>query len=180
MKSCLPINQAYTQILTTERLFLKPLSEDVLVECFEYFTEDIVKYMQSAVPKSIEDTIEFINAMKKKRAKYESFVYALHSKQNNEFLGCVALHNLKKEIPELGVWIKISAHGHGYGGEAVHGLVEFAKQLGYRKLEYPVDCRNTSSKKIPLSLGGYLAKEHLIEKSRDGRELDMEVYRIDI
>ncbi len=164
--------------LQSSRLLLKPLDETVLEDVYHNFTDEVIKYMFPAAPTKIEQSLEFINAMQKCRAQLMDFVYSIHRKEDGQFIGCAGLHQLDQAIPELGIWTKVSAHGNGYGKEAILALIELAKELGYDSLKYPVDYRNIASKKIPLSLGATLVKEHKIIKTPDGRELDEEIYHI--
>ncbi len=164
--------------LITERLILKPIDKNVANDIFENFTKEVIKYMFPSEFKNIDEAFKFIYRMQKNRAELKDFVYSIHLKHNDEFIGCVGLHRLKLEIPELGIWIKISSHGNKYGREAVYALVELAKKLGYNTLKYPVDCKNIASKKIPISLDGKLIKEHEMLETSDGRILDEEIYHI--
>ncbi len=166
--------------LTTERLILKPIDASVAKDIFNNFTEEVTKYMVPSAPKHIDETLDFIQAMQKNRAELKDFVYSIHLKDNDEFIGGVGLHHLQSDIPELGIWTKVSAHGNKYGREAITALVELAKKLAYHTVKYPVDCKNIASKKIPISLGGKLVKEHVMVKTPSGRVLDEEIYYIKI
>ncbi len=48
-------------------------------------------------------------------------------RETGRFLGCAGLHELEAARPELGVWLKKSAHGNGFGreGEIVTSGDEF-------------------------------------------------------
>lgn len=105
-------------------------------------------------------------------------MYAITLKETAEFLGIAGLHNLNNDMPELGIWTKISSHGNHYGREAIGGLIEYAKEQGYTKLIYPVDKKNIASKKIPLFYGGELIISNNLVITPDGRTLDEEVYKI--
>ena len=96
-----------------------------------------------------------------------------------EFLGCVGLHRPHTRFPELGIWLKKSAQGMGYGSEAIRALKDWAdRNLDYVYLVYPVDRNNSASRRIPESLGGKPVASY--EKmSMGGNRLDIIVYRID-
>ena len=75
--------------------------------------------------------------------------------------------------------IKKSAHGNGYGREAVHTLVNWSKKnINIDYFIYPVDRRNIASCKIPESLGGEVVEEFKAETSTS-KILDKVVYKID-
>ncbi len=172
--------RAALEILTTSRLTLKPLNTSVANDIFNNFTKEVTRYMFPTPAKTIEETLNFIRAMQNSRAKLTDFVYSIHLKDTDEFIGCAGLHGLASDIPELGIWTKVSAHGHKYGLEAITALVKLAQNLDYDTLKYPVDCHNIASKRIPLALGGELISEHKMIKTPDGRTLDEEVYHINI
>jgi RimJ/RimL family protein N-acetyltransferase len=99
--------------------------------------------------------------------------------ENNEFLGICGLHiRAGPDTPELGIWLKKSAHGERLGREAIHCLVAWAKiHLDAAFLIYPVDRQNIPSRKIPESLGGVIFAEDKV-KNMSGRILDEVIYRI--
>lgn len=43
---------------------------------------------------------------------------------DSEFLGSMEAFDISGKTPELGLWLKSSAHGKGYGYEALKGLVD--------------------------------------------------------
>lgn len=42
-----------------------------------------------------------------------------------EFIGSMEAFDITGKTPELGLWIKSSAHGNGYGYEALRCLVDY-------------------------------------------------------
>ena len=99
--------------------------------------------------------------------------------ENHEFLGICGLHiRTTPATPELGIWLKKSAHGQKLGREAIHCLVDWAKtNLDAAFLIYPVDRQNIPSRKIPESLGGVIFREDKV-KNMSGHILDEVIYRI--
>ncbi|MBT7088352.1 GNAT family N-acetyltransferase, partial [bacterium] len=166
-------------LIETARLYLKPISIDYKDEIFKNFTKEITKYLLSSPVNDISITINFINLSIKQRKKCTDLVLVILNKKTKEFLGICGLHTLhKKEQPDLGIWLKAAAHGHGFGKEAIHGLKQWTDNtLDYDYLIYPVDRQNIPSRKIPESMGGVIYKEEKI-KTPDGRILDEVVYKI--
>jgi RimJ/RimL family protein N-acetyltransferase len=98
--------------------------------------------------------------------------------ETGEFLGHGGMHDVDSPTPELGIWLKKSAHGQKYGIEAVTAVVHWAcDNLDVRYLRYPVDRRNVPSRRIPEALGGVIEAEYGWT-SDAGRELDLVEYRI--
>ncbi len=155
-----PFNLLETHI-ETPRLVLQPVSIEYLDTVFHEFTDDITRYMHPRTPKEKSETKKFIHSTIKKMKKNEELVCVVLHKTTQEFLGIVGLHHISTATPELGVWMKKSAHGQQYGREAVTGIKEWAdQQVIYDHLIYPVATDNIASRKIPESLGGKIMKEY--------------------
>ena len=162
----------------TERLSLVPLSETYAQTICEEFTEEITTYMFPRSPKKIEETLAYIHTMIPKIAKGEELAVVILSKDTGEFLGGGGAHNLTTPTPELGIWIKKSAHGNNFGKEAVQALKQWIDEnIPYTYIIYPVDRRNIPSRKIAESLGGIIEKEYQT-KNMAGDTLDEIEYRI--
>lgn len=144
--------------IKTSRLSLVPISFEYAHDIFQEFTDEITLYM---VPKPAKDFIEslgFIHASMKNYKDGKEIVFAIT--KDKEFLGNAGIHHIDTRAPVLGIWVKKSAHGNGYGFEAIAGIVEWAKKnLKFDYLVYPVDKRNVASRRIPERLNGVVVKE---------------------
>ena len=77
------------------------------------------------------------------------------------------------ESPELGLWMKESAHGQRFGREVVAAVAEWAhKTLGKKSFIYPVAVQNTASRRIAEGLHG-----EIIE-NRKNPKYESVVYKI--
>lgn len=164
--------------IITSRLLLKPISIIYKEEIFREFTEKITTYMCPRPPQEISETESFINdsIAKMKNEKHLGFV--ILKKDTKEFLGCTGIHNINHKTPELGIWLKKTAHGNSYGLETITALKEWAEEnLDYEYLIYPVDKENIPSRKIPEKLGGEIAREY-DKINLSGRVLHLVEYRI--
>lgn len=164
--------------IETSRLMLKPVTQKYIFDIFNNFTNEVTVYMFPYPVKDISETENIVECWIKQCANKTDYVYAITLKETAEFLGIAGLHNLNNDMPELGIWTKISSHGNHYGREAIGGLIEYAKEQGYTQLIYPVDKKNIASKKIPLFYGGELIISNKLVITPDGRTLDEEVYKI--
>ena len=150
-----------TQPIVTERLQLMPINETYIADIFAAFDEQVTTYMPIAPPKEIDDTAAFVKGAIKGREQGKEFVYAITKVDSGEFLGCCGIHNIPSKRPELGIWTKTAAHGNGYGFETISALIAFIREhLPYHYIVYPVDKRNTASRRIPILHGATLAKEY--------------------
>ncbi len=165
-------------IIETENLLLKSISLDYKEDIFREFTSEITLYMRPSPPKKIEETIQFIEESLEKNKKGIDFCAAVLCKKTGEYLGNTGVHRINTKTPELGIWIKKSAHGNGYGKEAVKGMKDWAENnLKYDYLLYPVVYENYASRKIAEFLGGKMHREYE-ETNFNGEKHHMVEYRI--
>ncbi|MCG6134729.1 MAG: GNAT family N-acetyltransferase [Nostoc sp. LLA-1] len=171
------INLLNLEILT-QRLLLRSISLQYQADIFREFTEEITTYTYPRVPKSISETELFINESLREMASGDNLIVVILKKDAQEFLGCSGIHNLNSKYPELGIWLKKSAHGNRYGLETITALKDWAERnLDYEYLIYPVDKANIPSRKITEKLGGQIVKEY--EKTNlSGKTLHLLEYRI--
>jgi [ribosomal protein S5]-alanine N-acetyltransferase len=173
-----PIENLLNTLIETERLILKPESLKYANMIFPEFTDEITKYMWPATPKQVEDTEKYITQEIERMKNGTNLSMLIFNKETDEFLGGGGIHHMELKTPELGIWIKKSAHGNKYGREAVVGLKNWAdKNLDYDYLLYPVVKENIASRKIPESLGGKVARE-IIQKNENGEDMDEVEYWI--
>lgn len=130
-----------------------------------------------ATAERLEDTLGFIKDSLKATEAGVNLQLTISSKATSEFLGCCGHESVR--TPELGVWIKQQAHGHGYGREAVLALVSWAiETLEVSGFVYPVDRRNAASREIPEVLGGEVTST-VMTTGQAGNRLELVTYRID-
>ncbi|MGL5083363.1 MAG: GNAT family N-acetyltransferase [Microcoleaceae cyanobacterium] len=174
--------------IETVRLVLKPITLDYAAGIFREFTPEITRFLRSKPCETLEQTKNLIRnfiqqreigtdlhlvILKKDDLKKESL-----QKDNLEFIGMTGCHQLETQVFGLGIWLKKSAHGQGFGREAIHGLKTWIDQnLDYLYLVYPVDQHNIPSRKIPESLGGKIFKNYR-ELNQTGYILNLLEYRI--
>lgn len=147
--------------IETNRLRMIPISMKYRNVIFSEFTEEVTAYMFPRAPEKIEDTEAFITGSIAKNTKGLELQLVILDKESGDFIGCGGLSALNTKTPELGIWIKKSAHGNKYGREAVQGMKGWGDvNIPYEYMRYPVAKDNIPSKKIALSLGGVLSDEY--------------------
>ncbi len=136
--------------------------------------------MMPAPPVERADTAAFVESALLGLARRDDLDLVICLHDSGEFLGICGLYaGGHPNEPELGIWLKTAAHGHGYGLEAITALQKWAEsKLEYERLLYPVDRRNKPSRRIPEELGGKIIAEKMIT-SMSGTELDIVIYGID-
>ena len=172
-----PVDVA-TLSIEAERIRLEIISPAFEQDIFETFDADVTRYMFPQPAKDIAETREFVNSSLNRLANNLQFVIL---SATNEFLGCCGLHGeASPRTPELGIWLKTKAHGHGYGREAITALVNWAKEnIVLDSLTYPVDKNNHASRKIPLALGGEPVGER-VDTGLAGNKLELVFYKIPV
>lgn len=164
--------------IETERLLIVPITMEYLEIIFREFQEPITEFMYPKPPVKIEETKQFIEGSLDGLKDGNNLQMVVLEKATGDFLGCAGLHELDKDDPELGIWIKKSAHGKKYGREAMAGIKKWADEnIKYSYIRYPVAAQNIPSRKIPESLGGVVKKEY-DKKMLSGRTYHMVEYWI--
>jgi RimJ/RimL family protein N-acetyltransferase len=166
-------------IIPAGRVLLRPISERDTWQIFENFTSEVTRYMVPQPSERVEDTIQFIRHSLEGMERGENLQLVIVDKASGEFLGCCGLHGKgTPRTPELGIWLKVAAHGNGYGKEAIAALVKWAeKNLLFDYFIYPVDRDNIPSRKIPEALGGEIFEETMCTKQNGGC-LNVVIYHI--
>ena len=157
--------------IPTERLTLSPVNLDYLEVIFDEFTPEITRYMYPRSPTRIQETMAFIRDSLQSMEQGTNLQMVILKKETGEFLGCAGIHELNTPRPELGIWLKQSAHGNGYGLETISALKEWAdNNLDYEYIRYPVDEDNLPSRRIPEFLKGEVRNSYNI-RSLNGWDL---------
>jgi len=164
--------------IETKNLIIKGITLDCKENIFSELTLFITKYMYPVPAKEIQETIDFIEKSIKENKAGTNFQVEIINKETGEFLGCGGIHKINTITPELGIWIKKSAHGHGYGKEAIFALKDWAdNNLDYDYLVYPVAQDNYASRRIPEALGGKIFREYTGHNA-EGVSIELMEYRI--
>ncbi len=171
-------SQPIPESIETEHLLLKTISLDYKEDIFKEFTPEITIYMKPKPSENLQEVIDFIESSMKSNSAGTNFQIVIIDKTTEEFVGCGGLHHIDSKTPELGIWIKLSAHGHGYGKEAMQALKKWAdKNLDYEYIIYPVAEENIASRRIPESMGGKIEREY-DDTNGLGQKLHLLEYRI--
>ena len=167
--------------IKSNRLELLSITDGYSEAIFREFNLDIIRYMLPKPADEIEETLTFINDSLKGMREGWNLVLVITHKGSGEFLGCCGLHGEgRHRTPELGIWIKKSAHGHTYGREAIQALALWAvENIDLDYIIYPVDRANIPSRKIPESMGGIIFEEKQVKTMRDSY-LDEVKYKLSI
>ncbi len=177
-KSGMPLDLSEV-VIECPRVRLRPLRSEDANDLFKEFTREITRYLIHQPTGRIEDNLAFIQGSIAGRATGRDLAFLIADRASGEFLECGGLHSQARSVePHLGIWIKKSAHGKGYGREAIAGVVQWAfGTFEIQALRYDFDRANTASQKVVESLGGICVGEEATPQT-DGGMLDTLIYHI--
>ena len=164
--------------IKSDRLILQPIALEFKQDIFQEFTSEITYLMFPKPAENIQETEYFIQTSIQQRHNKTDLALTILRQQTNEFLGICGIHKINTDTPELGIWLKKSAHGNGFGKEAIHSLKNWVdRNLNCQYILYPVEGKNLPSRKIPESFGAKIFR-HYQQISASGKTLDLLEYRI--
>lgn len=105
-------------LLKTERLVIKPYSHIYLEDYYKEFTDEITRFQYPDSFSNIDSARKVLSEFLSEMEEGNMLELVILSQQG-EFLGSMEVFNIKGDTPEVGLWIKKSAHGNGYGYEAL-------------------------------------------------------------
>lgn len=172
--SAMPVNELK---LVGSKLMCKSLEMTFAHDICETFTPTVTRWMWPSAPKTLEQITEHIRTKQAAMSRGEELAMVVLTNAS-EFIGYIAIHQLNTRTPELGIWLRETAQGKGYGFEALSLLIQWANEtLTFDYLKYPVAKENTASRALIEKLGGEIATEYQ-KTSESGKILDEFEYRI--
>ena len=117
----------------SERLFLRPGWPEDWAELFARIAdESVVRNLATAPwPYTAEDARAFAQREQTHRAPH--FLVTLPGGEGTRIIGCAGLGG-QGNADELGYWIAREHWGQGYATEAVRGVLQVARMLGYARV----------------------------------------------
>ncbi len=158
-------------VIESPRLQLSQFQMTDAPEVFGCITPAISRFMPWEPP----SWSEYVTRCEKRAQSPEpnKFHFVIRRLNNKECFGMASFEDADSVSPELGLWLKESAHGQGFGREVVAALVEWGHAtLGKGSFIYPVAVQNIASRRIAESLHGEIIG------NRTNPKYDSVVYRI--
>ena len=166
------INRNFTSfpVLTTERLTLRQLSIDDQQDIFALRSDsEINKYLERKPSKTIEDAINFINAVNDNIKKNNSLYWAITLTKTKTFVGTICLFDFSDETNscEIGYELMIAFQGQGIMKEATEKVIDYAFQtLQFQKIVALTHKENENSIKL-LSNINFLQSKNAYKENPD-------------
>jgi RimJ/RimL family protein N-acetyltransferase len=142
-------------LLASERLDLRPFGQEDASETFVAITPGLTRFMNWEPPATSQAFAEVWRAWLPAIAAETDLHFVIRLRSSDEFLGLAGLHGIDHSTPELGIWIKEAAQGHGYGREAVATVIAWASpRFDIDHFVWPVAEANFPSRRLAEALGG--------------------------
>jgi len=158
-------------VIQSPRLQLSQFQMADAPEIFACITPAITKFMPWAPP----SWDEYVSRCEKRVQAPEpnQFSFVIRRLDNKVCLGMCSFEEADAVSPEVGLWLKETAHGQGFGQEVVAALIRWGHTiLGKESFIYPVAVQNTASRRIAEKLHGKIIG------NRTNPKYDSVVYRI--
>jgi RimJ/RimL family protein N-acetyltransferase len=158
-------------VIQSSRLQLSQFQMADAQEVFECITPGIPRFMPWEPP----SWSEYVARCEKREQARDpnKFSFVIRRLDNRECLGMASLEDADSVSPEVGLWLKESTHGQGFGREVVAALIEWGHAtLGKASFIYPVAIQNIASRRIAENLHGEIIG------NRTNPKYDSVVYRI--
>jgi RimJ/RimL family protein N-acetyltransferase len=164
--------------LLASRLALRAFTPADAPEIFAAVSPTITRFMAWDPSPSIAAFAEVWRQWLPRMTAGTDLFLVIRLMSTDEFLGVAGIHRIGSAEPEVGIWLKETAHGLGFGREAIGAIVKWAPaHIGAAALIYPVAKQNLPSRRLAESLHGTIVGERNLRKS-SGVVLDEVVYRI--
>ena len=158
-------------VILSPRLRLSQFQMTDAQEVFGCITPETTKFMPWEPP----SWREYVTRCEKRIRVPEpdKFHFVIRRLDSGECLGMASLEDATSVSPEVGLWLKESAHGQGFGREVVASLVGWGHTcLGKESFIYPVAVQNFASRRIAENLHGEIIG------NRTNPKYDSIIYRI--
>lgn len=163
--------------IRTQRLVLRSYEPMYLEDYYHGFTEEIVKYQYPDSFPDLETAEQVLSGFAREMEAGDMLVLVVLNREG-EFLGSAEVSGMREDTPELGIWMKSSAQGTGYGYEALQSVVDYLNALGkYRYYIYEADVRNTPSRRL-VEKFQFQEGERQELTTESGKRLVLQTYRI--
>ena len=141
------------------RLLIKEYEIEDAGDLFACISPSVTTFMPWEPPQSVDD----LKARRQEMASSSSdgkFRFVIRSKTTTECLGATSIDDAESPTPEIGIWLRETAHGFRYGSEVIKRLCEWAaERFNPQGFVYPVAVGNWPSRRIAERLGG-IVTEH--------------------
>ncbi len=168
--------------IETDRLLLRSLHADDAAEMFLLRNnEDVMKYIEIARPKTVEETGEVIDKIMEEVENGNAINWAITQKGNDQLIGSISYHRIYKEHyrAEIGYLLHPGFWKKGLTLEAIKAVVHFGfEKMGLHSIEANINPDNNASRQL-LIKAGFIREAYFKENYYfNGQFLDSEIYSL--
>lgn len=166
--------------LESERLRFRAYKIEDAEMLFQLRSHKLIsKYMDTAIPKTTEDSLKRINGYHQAFDEAKGITWAIIDKNSNQAIGDFGIWRIDRQNSrgEIGYILHPDFWGKGYMREAMKTLITFGfKNLNLHSYEANVNIYNENSKALLLKFGFKLEAYFRENFYYDGQFLDSEIY----
>lgn len=169
-------------IITTERLVLREITENDANEIFFLRSDaNILTYLDKEPEKSVDETIAFIDRVKKGQLNNDSVLWGITYKENDSVIGTICYWRMQKEHyrAEIGYVLHPEQQGKGIMDEAMKGVIQYGFEImKLHSIEANVNPDNKASMKV-LEKNGFVKEAYFRENYYyNGKFIDSAIYSL--
>lgn len=155
------VEPADIPVLETERLRLRPWRPDDAPPLDDELDRDSLRFMPAGVQPTARTFADWL-ARRGALIDAGDYLWCLADRATDAPLGMIQVFQIGKDAPgsaEVGYWLYVPHRGHGYVGEALTAVIEFAFApvadggLGLHRLHAGTDAENIGSHRILVGAG---------------------------
>jgi len=168
-----------TLTFSSDRLKFIIVNDQYVEDIFRELTPTVAKFLPFIPTGKKEDTFGFVAYSLGQLEQQKDITLLATDKETGEFIGCCGIHDMGEESISLGIWLKESANGKGYGTEIIKALEQFVfDSIPVDYLIYNVEKDNQGSIHIAEKLG-YVYHNSFVRNISEEKVLNMLQYRKD-
>lgn len=160
-------------ILKTERLVLSLPTLSDIPKIIEYAGHEKIAATTQNMPHPYQekDAIFWLNMANQGFQSQTKYIFGLHLKESNEFIGGMGLHiNSAFNRAELGYWVALPFWSKGYATEALQAVLKFGfERVKLNKIFAVHLIENPASGKVMIK-NGMIKEGELKEHTKKGDE----------
>lgn len=161
--------------VNTDRLLIAPFTAADASDVYQAITPTLTRFLTFEPESSPEAFANVWQGWLPLIREGEEMIFVARLHDSKHFVGMCGVHNLRNQIPELGIWVTESLHSQGYGREIVQAVASWASERYHPPyFIYPVAEQNTPSRRLAESLGG------TVQGRRENIKYDCVVYHIPV
>ena len=142
-------------VIETQRMILRPFSEEDADEIWPCMTANLARYMRWEPPKNSEDFKQIWKNWPTRQKEGNSCVFIGRMRDDGSLVGLFSAHNFPTSAPRLALWVCEECQRQGYASEALKAIMNWVRR--HFQPEYFIYLaaeENMPSRKLVESLGG--------------------------